>query len=65
MGPAAAPPSRSNAGQTEIAGDLEVRIERAVARQIAPLREELANYDDRCVGDLGYILGITARLLVG
>ena len=45
-------------------GDLEARIERAIARQIGPLREELANYDDKVrwhdvLGGLGYILGIT------
>jgi nickel transport protein len=63
-GPAASPPPPSNAAQTEMAGDLEARIERAVARQIGPLREELANYDDKVrwhdvLGGLGYILGIT------
>ena len=47
-----------------MAGDLEARIERAIARQIGPLREELANYDDKVrwhdvLGGLGYILGIT------
>jgi nickel transport protein len=39
-------------------------IERAVARQVGPLREQLAGYEDTVrrhdvLGGLGYILGIT------
>ena len=39
-------------------------IERAVARQIGPVREQLVSYEDEVrwrdvLGGLGYILGIT------
>jgi nickel transport protein len=43
---------------------LEAMVERAVARQVGPLREQLAGYEDRVrwhdvLGGLGYILGVT------
>jgi nickel transport protein len=46
------------------AAELETMIERAVARQVGPLREQLDAFEDRVrwhdvLGGLGYILGIT------
>ena len=43
-------------------------IERAVARQIGPVREQLVSYEDKVrwrdvLGGLGYILGITGLAL--
>ncbi|MBK1702109.1 hypothetical protein [Thiococcus pfennigii] len=48
---------------TESPGDLEVLIERAVARQVRPLREQLVAYEEQVrlhdiLGGLGYILGL-------
>lgn len=47
---------------------LEAIIERAVARQIGPIREQLVSYEDKVrwrdvLGGLGYILGITGLAL--
>jgi nickel transport protein len=58
-------PSRS--AQT-LDPDLEAAIERAVARQVRPLREQLIAAEDRIrlqdiLGGLGYILGLTGIAL--
>lgn len=47
---------------------LEAIIERAVARQVGPVREQLVSYEDEVrwrdvLGGLGYILGITGLAL--
>jgi nickel transport protein len=72
--PAAAAPSQVDpAGVAGASNEaLEAMIERAVARQVGPLREQLAGYEDTVrwhdvLGGLGYILGITgiACYLIG
>ncbi len=59
--PAAAPPPDTEA-------HLVVVVERAVARQVRPLREELQAYQDRIwmhdvLGGLGYILGLAGLVM--
>lgn len=64
---ATAGPSRSNGGDVlpRTSNEaLEAMIERAVARQVGPVREQLVSYEDEVrwrdvLGGLGYILGIT------
>lgn len=64
VAPTASP--RPEAATAELT--LEARIERAVARQVRPLREQLIGYEERVrlhdiLGGLGYILGLTGVAL--
>ncbi|MFZ1414470.1 MAG: hypothetical protein WAS73_07835 [Defluviicoccus sp.] len=56
-------PASSQVGRTGDVAALEASIARAVAQQVAPLREQLNVYEDRVrlrdlLGGLGYILGL-------
>lgn len=58
--PAPAPPQGASASDVT---DIEASLARAVAQQVAPLREQLNTYEDRVrlrdvLGGLGYILGL-------
>jgi nickel transport protein len=62
------PTASSPAASTVLDPTLEAAIERAVARQIRPLREELVAAENRVrlqdiLGGIGYILGLTGLAL--
>jgi nickel transport protein len=68
--PAAAAATPKSTSRPAASGDpaLAVLVEEAVARQIAPLREQLLAYEDKVrlhdvLGGLGYILGLAGMAL--
>lgn len=65
--PARTSPEAAPGHQVAVSPDLEVLVERAVARQVRPLREELAQSQGHAafrdlLGGIGYILGIAGLL---
>jgi nickel transport protein len=62
-GPAAPPPAAPPELEAAASPDIEAAVERAVARQVEPLRRDLARYQDSVrvhdvLGGIGYVLGL-------
>lgn len=63
------PEGAANAPEGAVVSDLDARIERAVARQVAPLREQLFGYE-RAVrmrdiaGGIGYVFGLAGIVVL-